>query len=312
MPQMIKLESVTKSFDAVLAVDNISFSVGTGEVVGLLGPNGAGKTTTMRLITGYYSADSGSIEVDGVDPMVDPIEVHRSVGYLPENNPLYDDMLAGEYLQFVAELRGMPRNERRTGIAQAAAETGVDDVLNRPIGELSKGYRQRTGLAAATLMQPKVLVLDEPTEGLDPNQRADIRSLIRQVGKKRTVLVSTHVLAEVQSTCDRALVIANGQLVADATIADLTRTAAGVRLITVEAKGRGVKKGLTDMAGKDAVTQVPAESRRQRYTVSVEGDVDLRPEIFRYAAAHGWELYELHEERASLEEVFHSLTRTAE
>ena len=312
MPEMVKLDTITKSFDTVKAVDGVSFEIGTGEVVGLLGPNGAGKTTTMRLLTGYLEPDSGTVRIDGLDPVDDPIAVRRSIGYLPENNPLYDEMLTGEYLRFIAELRAMTGTERDQAIDRAAHETGVAEVLSRPIGELSKGYRQRTGLAAAVLTEPKVLILDEPTEGLDPNQRVDIRSLIREIGKKRTVLVSTHVLAEVQSTCDRVLVIAGGKLVADSSVADLMRTAAGTRTVTVEAKGKGVKKGLESIGGVASVRQDPVDSHHQRYVVSVDSDLDLRPEIFKYAASHEWELYELHEERASLEEVFRSLTKAVD
>jgi ABC-2 type transport system ATP-binding protein len=308
---MIRLDSVSKSFDTVRALRGVSFAVGTGEVVGLLGPNGAGKTTTMRLLTGYYAPDSGHIEVDGRDPSEDPVGVRASIGYLPENNPLYDEMFTAEYLRFIAELRGLGGGERDQAVDRAARETGVTEVLARPIGELSKGFRQRTGLAAAVLHQPKVLILDEPTEGLDPNQRVDIRGLIRQVGKKRTVLVSTHVLAEVQTTCDRVLVIAGGELVADSSVADLTRTASGSRRVTVEAKGTGVKKGLDGLDGVASVVQEPGEGRRSRFTVQAKSEEDLRPAIFRLAASSGWELYELHEERATLEEVFRSLTTEA-
>ena len=309
MTEVLRADNVTKLFDTVRAVDGVSFSVGTGQVVGLLGPNGAGKTTTMRLLTGYYAPNDGSVLVDGFDPVADPTSARAAIGYLPENNPLYEDMFVDEYLRFIGDLRGLSGGERDQAIDRAAHEAGIVEVMARPIGELSKGYRQRTGLAAAVLHQPKVLILDEPTEGLDPNQRVDIRTLIRQIGKKRTVLVSTHVLQEVQTTCDRVLVIAGGKLVADAPMADLAKSAMGTRTFTVEAKGTGIQKGLEKLKGIALVRRNPDVRRVQSYAVTAKGDVDLRPLVFRLAADSGWELFELHEERASLEEVFRSLTR---
>lgn len=309
MPEAIRLDSVTKTFDTIVAVDDVSFSVGKGEVVGLLGPNGAGKTTTLRLLAGYYAPDNGAVKVNGMDPVGEPVEARRAIGYLPEDNPLYDDMFVDEYLRFIADLRGISGGERAQAVDRAARETGVDEVIARPIGELSKGFRQRTGLAAAVLGQPDVLILDEPTEGLDPNQRVDIRTLIRQIGRKRTVLVSTHVLQEVQNTCDRALVISEGRLVADAPISELAQEALGGRTFVVEAKGTGIQKALKKLSGVTGVRRGTALTKGvQSYTVSADGDLDLRPTIYRLAAASDWELYELHEERASLEEVFRSLT----
>jgi ABC-2 type transport system ATP-binding protein len=308
MAQMIKVDSVSKYFDTVRAVDDVSFTVGTGQVVGLLGPNGAGKTTTMRLLTGYLAADDGTIDIDGHDPATDPVAARSVMGYLPENNPLYEEMFVDEYLRFIGALRGIAGGELSQAIDRAAREVGVTEVLARPIGELSKGYRQRTGLAAAVLHEPKVVILDEPTEGLDPNQRVDIRTLIRKIGKKRTVLVSTHVLSEVQNTCDRVLVMADGRLVADSPMADLAKQAMGTRAFRVLAKGTGIQKALESLSGIALVRRDPDEKRIQSYTVTAKGDVDLRPLVFRLAADSGWELYELHEQKATLEEVFRQLT----
>lgn len=308
MAQMIQVDSVSKYFDTVRAVDDVSFTVGTGQVVGLLGPNGAGKTTTMRLLTGYLAADDGTIAIDGHDPATDPVAARSVMGYLPEDNPLYEEMFVDEYLRFIGALRGMAGGELSQAIDRAAREVGVTEVLARPVGELSKGYRQRAGLAAAVLHEPKVLILDEPTEGLDPNQRVDIRTLIRKVGKKRTVLVSTHVLSEVQTTCDRVLVISNGRLVADSPMADLAKQAMGTRSFSVMAKGTGIQKTLEDLSGIALVRREPDEKRIQSYTVTAKGDVDLRPLVSKLAADSGWELYELHEEKATLEEVFRQLT----
>ena len=198
---LLALDQVTKRFNGIPAVDAVSFSVDRGQVVGFLGPNGAGKSTTMRMITQYHEPDQGRITFDGKPLAEAGCEAKRRVGYLPENNPLYGDMLVAEYLQFVARLRDLEGRERRRATDHAVASTGIDQVFYRPIGELSKGYKQRVGLAAAILPQPDLLVLDEPTEGLDPNQRVEIRRLINALGKDRTVLLSTHILSEVQYTC---------------------------------------------------------------------------------------------------------------
>src|SRR5205809_915835 len=211
----LSLDGVSKRFGGVTAVDQVSFAVDRGQVVGFLGPNGAGKSTTMRMITQYYEPDTGQITLDGVPLAQAARESKRRIGYLPENNPLYGDMLVADYLAFIADLRELAGLTRRQSLDAAVTGTGIESVYYRPIGELSKGFRQRVGLAQAILHRPDLLVLDEPTEGLDPNQRVEIRRLIGELGKDRTVLLSTHVLSEVQQSCSRLLIINGGKIAAD-------------------------------------------------------------------------------------------------
>jgi gliding motility-associated transport system ATP-binding protein len=307
---LLSLDGVSKRFDGVTAVDQVSFAVDRGQVVGFLGPNGAGKTTTMRLITQYYEPDTGTITLDGVPLAEAARDAKRRIGYLAENNPLYDDMLVADYLAFIADLRELVNPTRNRAIDAAVASTGIEDVYYRPVGELSKGYRQRVGLAQAILHRPDLLVLDEPTEGLDPNQRVEIRRLIGALGKDRTVILSTHVLSEVQHTCSRLLIINRGRIVADGPVDRLVQQAEGVVEIAVEAEGDGIAEGLGKLAGVSQVLpgRTPADGR-VAVTLTADGSCDLRPEIFALAKARGWTLYELHQEQASLEDLFHQLTR---
>src|SRR5213595_1191340 len=246
----LSLEGVSKRFNGVTAVDQVSFAVDRGQVVGFLGPNGAGKTTTMRLITQYYEPDAGEITLDGVRLAEAAREAKRRIGYLAENNPLYGDMLVSDYLAFIADLRELAGRTRTQALDAAVTATGTEGVFYRPIGELSKGYRQRVGLAQAILHRPDLLVLDEPTEGLDPNQRVEIRRLIGALGKDRTVILSTHVLSEVQQTCSRLLIISRGKIVADGPVDQLIAKAVGGGAvdIAVEAAGAGVAEALGQLA----------------------------------------------------------------
>ena len=304
---MISVEGVTKRYDSLVAVDKASFEVSRGEVVGFLGPNGAGKTTTMRMLTGTLQPDEGAICFDG-KPIADNLtEAKARVGYLPEANPLYDDMLVCEFLEFVARLRGMDEAQSRSRIGDAVEETGLHEVFFRPISELSKGYRQRTGMAGAILHQPEILVLDEPTEGLDPNQRVEIRKLVSSLGSERTVILSTHVMQEVEATCDRLLVISRGAIAADGTVAELLDAAKGGARYTVEAEGDGVAEALRALPG---VADHSAESVNGRVRVRLEAPAgrELRPEIFQLASSSGWVLWELRREKANLEQLFRELT----
>ena len=279
-----------------------------GEVVGFLGPNGAGKSTTMRLITQYYEPDTGEIKLDGV-PLADAArEAKRRIGYLAENNPLYDDMLVADYLEFIADLRELAGLTRRQALDGAVTGTGIESVYYRPIAELSKGFRQRVGLAQAMLHRPDLLVLDEPTEGLDPNQRVEIRRLIGTLGRDRTVLLSTHVLSEVQHTCSRLLVISGGKIVADGPVDRLIQQAQGAVEIAVEAAGAGVAEALGGLSGVRQIEPARTADGRVSVTLTADGTTDLRPEIFALAKSRGWTLYELHQQRASLEDLFHQLT----
>src|SRR5437763_987365 len=281
----LSVEGVSKRFDGVTAVDQVSFAVDRGQVVGFLGPNGAGKSTTMRMITQYYEPDTGDIRLDGV-PLGDAArEAKRRIGYLPENNPLYGDMLVCDYLAFIADLRELAGAGRRQALDEAGTGTGIETVYYRPIGELSKGYRQRVGLAQAILHRPDLLVLDEPTEGLDPNQRVEIRRLIGALGKDRTVILSTHVLPEVQHTCSRLLIISRGKIVADGPVDRLIRQAEGAVEIAVEAAGSGVAEALGRLAGVRHVTPGPATDGRVAVTLTADSSTDLLPAVTMRALA---------------------------
>jgi ABC-2 type transport system ATP-binding protein len=305
---LLALDGVSKRFGGVSAVDRVSFQVDRGQVVGFLGPNGAGKSTTMRMITQFIEPDAGSIRLDGVPVAEAGRDAKRRMGYLPENNPLYSEMLVSEYLDFVGRLRELPGPSRRRAIEEAVAAAGLESVYHRPVGELSKGFRQRVGLAAAILHHPDLLILDEPTEGLDPNQRVEIRRLIGELGRERTVLLSTHVLSEIQFTCSRLLIINRGRIVADGPVDELVDRVKGVARIAVEAAGTGVAERLAALPGVGTVESREAVEGRARVTVTSMAGEDLRPKIFELAMAERWTLFELHQEAGSLEDLFRELT----
>ena len=306
----IQVQGITKRFGPTVAVSNVSFNVRRGEVLGFLGPNGSGKTTTMRLLTSYYTPDSGTILIEGVDNQVDDMATRRMIGYLPENNPLYTDMLVREYLLFVAGLRGLSPQEARTNIDQAVQDMGIAEVYNRPVGQCSKGYKQRVGLAGAMLHSPDILIMDEPTEGLDPNQRVPIRDLIKRIGHERTVLLSTHVLQEVEETCDRLLIISRGRIAGEGTVQELLSQARGDRYVYVEVEGEGVEAALRKLKQVDSLERRDPVNGRQRYLLAISGDGDPRAEVFRIAKQRNWVLWDLHEETPRLQDLFHSLTQT--
>ena len=304
---MISVEGVTKRYGPVVAVDDLSFEVERGEVVGFLGPNGAGKTTAMRMITGTLQPDEGAILFDGVPISEGLTEAKRRVGYLPEANPLYDELIVSEYLDYVAELRGLSAEQTRSGVSDAVDETDISAVFYRPIGECSKGYRQRIGLAGAILHRPEVLILDEPTEGLDPNQRIEIRRLVASLGRERTVLLSTHVMQEVEATCSRLVILRKGKLAAEGGVQELVAyRASGVRYI-VEAEGQDVAESLAGLAGVSGHSSEVINGR-VRVELDSKGATELRPQIFNIARDRGWTLWELHREKASLEQLFRNLT----
>jgi len=309
---LLALENVTKRYGSVTAVNDVSFAVDRGQVVGFLGPNGAGKSTTMRMITQYHEPDGGRILFDGVPLAEAGRDAKRRVGYLPENNPLYTEMLVAEYLAFIGRLRDLAGSALARATDQAVTSTGIEEVFYRPIGELSKGYRQRVGLAAAILHQPDLLVLDEPTEGLDPNQRIEIRRLIGHLGKDRTVLLSTHILSEVQSVASRLLIINQGRLAADGPVEELIERASSRVRLSVEAEGAEVLERLRRLPGVESAEKGEDGDGRTRVRLTASGAEDLRPEIFRLAARSGWTLYELHQEAGSLEDLFRQVTGKGE
>lgn len=313
---LVALKDVVKEFGDLRAVDDVSFSIDRGEVVGFLGPNGAGKTTTMRLITQFLEPDAGTIEVDGRPLSETSRESRRRIGYLPETNPLYTDMIVSEYLDFMGRLRGMDPARRRQRAEAVVEQTGIEEVYYRPIDQLSKGYRQRVGLAQAIFAEPEILILDEPTEGLDPNQRVGIRNLITHLGERRTVLLSTHVMQEVQRTCNRVVIIHEGRIIADGAVEALVAGGARGARVRVELEvGReeasaalGDLETVASVEPLDLVSHGVDTPERFAFMVAGVAGADPRREIFQLAASRGWPLWELHLERESLEDLFRDLT----
>jgi ABC-2 type transport system ATP-binding protein len=302
---MIEANEVTKDYGATRALKGVSFQIPEHEIVGLLGPNGAGKTTLIKILTGYLQPTAGTARIAGVDVVDDPLRVQASIGYLPENAPLYPDMLVQEYLQMMAELREIPAAEQAGLIVEAVRSTGLADFLVRPIGQLSKGYRQRVGLAQAILHHPRVLILDEPTSGLDPNQIVEIRRLIRKLAKKATVLLSTHILSEVELSCDRVLIIKDGTLRTDARLDELR--AAGWAVVAVKSGTPGVDEGLRGLPGVREVTQRGEQNGYSLFQVKGNTGSDaaaLCPTIYDLAREKGWRLAELRADHRDLESVF--------
>lgn len=313
---IVEARSLRKQYGATLAVRDVSFQVSRGEVVGFLGPNGAGKSTTMKMLTGYLRPSDGSALVGGIPVAEDPLGAQRRIGYLPENAPLYDDMMVIDFLDFVGELRGIGGTTLRSRLRTVCERCGLGEVLGKDIGQLSKGYRQRVGLAQALLHDPDVLILDEPTSGLDPNQIVEIRQLIRELGREKTILLSTHILPEVQASCSRVIIIHRGTLVADDSTAALAEGGPGARIQVVVAAGDSpldttrVQQQLSAVPGVAAVEPAAGENDGcLAFTVRSAGTSDPRAGLFRAAANGGFVLLELHREQASLEQTFRNLTR---
>ena len=307
---MIEVENLSKRYGPTLAVSGVSFNVQKGEVLGFLGPNGAGKTTTMRVITGFFPPTSGNVRVAGYDVVDEPMEAKRRTGYLPETPPIYPDMTVVEYLAFVARIKGVSRRELKGRLDDIVEKCAVGDVRNRQIGKLSKGYRQRVGLAQALIHNPDVLVLDEPTAGLDPKQIIETRELITGLAGQHTVILSTHILPEVSKTCQRVVVINAGQIVAVGTPNELMRRLQGFEtvLVTVEGPAAAIIEKFQRVGGVNWVE--PRESVDGRVTLEVhsEKEKDVRAELARATVESGWKLYELKTSGLSLEEIFLKLT----
>jgi ABC-2 type transport system ATP-binding protein len=307
---MIEVQNLTKRYGPVTAVDNVTFRAEAGEILGFLGPNGAGKTTTMRVITGYIPATEGKVLVAGHDVFEQPLEAKRRTGYLPETPPLYPDMTVREYLLFVARIKGVPRREISSRVVDVMKRTWVTDVANRHCGKLSKGYRQRVGLAQAIIHNPEVLVLDEPTAGLDPKQIIETRQLVRELGGTHTIVLSTHILPEVAQTCHRVVIINKGKVVAVDTPDNLTARLRGSETIYLQVAGPedGIGTALTALPG---VTRVAARTSREGL-IDVEVDSekghDVRRDLAAAVVGRGWGLLEMRPMRMSLEEIFLSLT----
>lgn len=304
----IVVENLTKKYDDQKAVDTISFEVEPGEVVGFLGPNGAGKSTTMRMITCYMAPTEGMITVEGFRADEQPEEIKKRIGYLPENNPLYTDMAIIDYLKFCAEIQGVNKAEVNSRVKNMVDICGLNLERYKKINELSKGYRQRVGLAQAMIHNPDVLILDEPTSGLDPNQIVEIRNLIKKLGKEKTVILSSHILSEVEATCDRILIINRGKIVADGTSETLRQQAQGQEMVSVhiEADATKVKKALLGLASVEKVSEM--DGRPGFFTVQSKPEISSRKDIFDLCVKNKWYLLELTGIETKLEDVFREVT----
>jgi ABC-2 type transport system ATP-binding protein len=311
MQPMIKVEDLTKRFAGVTALNDVSFEVQRGEIVGFLGPNGAGKSTTMRILTGFIPASSGRVQVAGLDVFENSLEVRERVGYMPENNPLYTDMRVTEYLKFRARLKRLPRAERKERIPEVMESTGIKDVGHRIIGHLSKGYRQRVGLADALLAEPDLLILDEPTIGLDPVQIRQVRQLIKDLGKRHTILLSTHILPEVEMTCNRVIIIHRGRILASDTPDSLTRklNAGGVIQVEVRGPGSEVQARLRAVEDVESVEAKQLEDGFVQVNLTPKPGTDPREKVYQAVASSRWTLRELTRSRTTLEDIFVQITR---
>lgn len=304
---MVSVNNLVKTYGSQRAVDGISFEAKKGEILGFLGPNGAGKSTTMKILTCYLPKTSGEASVCGLDVEKDSLEVRKKIGYLPEHNPLYKDMYVREYLECMAGANGVKNAKAR--VSDLVEQTGLTKESHKHIGALSKGYRQRVGLAQAMLHNPEVLILDEPTSGLDPNQLVEIRSLIKEIGKEKTVIFSTHIMQEVQALCDRVVIIANGKLVADDDIATLQSRVTGESVIHVEfASGNGQMDALKRLNGVKKVESTKGQPGC--FSITASKKLDIRPDIFKYAVDNKFIILEMRQELSSIEDVFQSLTKT--
>lgn len=305
---MIEVSHVSRNFGDFRAVNDVSFSIPTGQIVGLLGPNGAGKTTTMRMITGFLEPTSGTVTIDGIDICENPVEAKKKIGYMPESAPLYGEMIVEDYLVYIAKIYGQNPEEK---VPALCAECGLKEVMSKNISELSRGNRQRVALAHALMNDPEILILDEPTSGLDPNQVEDVRAIIREIGKTRTVIVSTHILSEVETICSRAIIISGGKLVADSSIEELKNSIGTSSTVYVTVGGSGASGAVELAKSISGVTGVTANSVENELTqlfVSVNGDSEIRPALIRKLVEGGCDLYEAALNKNSLEDVFHTLT----
>jgi len=308
---MIEVENLTKRYPGRTAVDGISFQIGRGEVVGFLGPNGAGKSTTLRILSSFLPATSGTARVAGYDVFREPDEVRRRIGYMPENNPLHLDMRVREYSKFRARLKGLGWRRSRERVDAVLQQCGLTDVAGRIIGQLSKGYRQRVGLADALVHEPDLIILDEPTIGLDPHQIRSVRALVKELGRNHTVVLSTHILNEVEMTCSRVLILHRGRILAADRTEDLTRRMSldGQVVAEVEAPAAQLLEAFRDLPEVERVEVEPLDGDYLRLSLVPRHGVDLRPLVFAEVREHGWPLRELTRSRHSLEDIFIHMTR---
>ncbi|MCP4542342.1 MAG: ATP-binding cassette domain-containing protein [Chloroflexi bacterium] len=308
---MIDANNLSKSYGPIEALRGVTFHIAPGEIVGLLGPNGAGKTTTIKILTGYLHPDDGTVTVNDMDVLTHTREVQAQIGYLPESAPLYPELSVQKYLKMMAELRQIPEDEHLARISDAVYATGLDEHLVRPIGQLSKGFRQRVGVAQAIIHQPQLLILDEPTIGLDPTQIVQIRGLIRRLAEHSTILFSTHILSEVEALCDRAIILMNGEIKADARLSELAATSDAI-LVLEKAQG-GAEGALRNLRGVRGVERGKTSEGHPAYRVLGKStdEVDLCPAIYNLARQEDWPLRELRRDARTLETVFNELATAA-
>lgn len=309
---MIEIKNLTKKFASETILDNLTFSVKKGEVLGFLGPNGAGKTTTMKIISGFWLATSGQVEIDGLDVGKDSLKIRKKIGYLPETVPLYDDMLVYEYLRFVGQVRGLSDSELKKRIKEVIEICGLKKIIKKSVDELSKGYRQRVGLAQAIIHDPEVLILDEPTTGLDPNQIAEIRDLIKKIGQEKTVIFSTHILSEASATCDRVIIINNGKIVGQGSPKDLAEKSGAKEVIYVKIKGPK-SEVLEKLKAMENVNRAEVKDKESDevygYEIQAKEGIDLREYLSMTVMGAGWSILEFNKKIVSLEDVFRELTK---
>ena len=308
---MIEVSHVSRNFGTFRAVNDVSFSIPTGQIVGLLGPNGAGKTTTMRMITGFLAPTDGQIFIDGEDITKAPVESKKKIGYMPESAPLYGEMIVEDYLKYIAEMHGENAEEKVPALCK---ECGLKEVMSKNISELSRGNRQRVSLAHALMHDPEILILDEPTSGLDPNQVEDVRAIIREIGKTRTVIVSTHILSEVETLCSRAIIISGGKVVADSSIENLKNSIGSSTTVFVEFKGneKAAAEAAKTIEGVANVSSNKIENGHSEIVVSVNGEAEIRPALVKKLIDSGCDIFAMAMQSNTLEDVFHALTTSGE
>ena len=306
---MISIRNLVKDFGETRAVDGISLEIPEGQILGILGPNGAGKTTTLRILTGYMGPTSGSIVINGIEASQNSIEVKKHIGYLPESSPIYTDMLVYDYLDFIAEVRDISSPERLKRLMELSDLCGIREVMHKPVNALSKGYKQRVGLALALMDNPEILVLDEPTNGLDPNQIAEIRTIIKEIGQKKTIIFSTHILSEAEATCDRVVIMNKGQLAADGTTEMLKGNNSDNNVTRISLEYTNPVKIRKVFENLEGISEIGIEESKEQLKVVLTTSDDLRAEIYGLIKKEDWILLEMAQERKSLEHIFKELTK---
>ena len=308
---MIQVENLTKYYSDLCAVDQISLEIQKGEILGLLGPNGAGKTTTLRMLTGFLKPSAGNVNIMNFNIDDNPLEIKKILGYLPESAPLYHDMLVYDYLNYVAEIRAIDKGRKLDRIRQVADLCGINEVMHKPVNELSKGYKQRVGLAHAMINDPEILVLDEPTSGLDPNQIAEIRQIIKEIGREKTIILSTHILSEAEATCDRIVIINRGKIVADGSTESLKESAGDYRHIHLtlqNADFKSVDTLLSSLEAISGVTRIAESDGQLEVRLACRTSSDQRAAIYQQIKQTDWVLLDFHQETQTLETIFRELT----